>query len=230
MTVASPSCRNNYIGNGSATQYSYSYSIVASSDLLVLQLDISGNLTTLILGVNYTVDGVGSPTGGNVYLIDSNGNPLALPSGYTLAIIRRRPLTQQTSLRNQGEFYAAVHEDSFDNACMVDQQLQDQINGCLQLPPAISPSTFSPVLPPAIVTPGAFLIVNPAGNGLTVATTGPSVLFTNSFGASYASLKAAAALAPASVFCAFATDTRTFVGYCGNPAIGDGGFIALGGG
>ncbi len=51
--------------------------------------------------------------------------------------------------------------------------------------------------------------------------------------APYAALKAQAVLNQSTQFWGFATDLGTagvIVFYCGNPAIGDSGFIALGGG
>lgn len=218
MTVANPSCRNNYVANGSATQFAYSFPIFAASDLQVIVLDLNLNVVPMVLNVNYTVDGVGKPAGGNVYIIDGSSNPLALTSGYIVAILRRRPLTQQTSIRNQGAYFAAIHEDAFDNAIMVDQQLQDQINGCVQLPAAIPPSQFNPVLPASIVTPNAYLLTNSTGTGFITSTNLGGSINT------YANLKAMAALAPGQLIFAFATDIQSFVAYCGNPALFDGGW------
>lgn len=128
MTVATSSNRVDYTGNGSTTVFSFSYRIFENADLVVTQATEEGVETELTLGTDYTVSGAGSYNGGSITLAT------ALPSGYSLTIQRVLEITQETDLRNQGQFFAETHEDVFDRLVMVTQQLQEQIDRSAKLP------------------------------------------------------------------------------------------------
>lgn len=116
MTVSTEVDHNDYVGNGVTTQFPYTFRVFKKSDLVVTVLDLSQNMTTLILDTDYTVSGAGGYTGGNVTL----STPLT--SGWKISITRVLPVTQETDLRNQGKFFAEVHEDAFDKLTMLIQR------------------------------------------------------------------------------------------------------------
>ncbi|MGO0169226.1 hypothetical protein ACTJN7_18600 [Citrobacter freundii] len=116
MTVSTEVDHNEYTGNGVTTSFPYTFRIFKKSDLVVQVVDLSENITELILDTDYTVTGAGGYTGGNVVL----SSPLA--NGYQISISRELPVTQETDLRNQGKFFAEVHEDAFDKLTMLIQQ------------------------------------------------------------------------------------------------------------
>lgn len=116
MTVSTEVDHNDYIGNGVTTSFPYTFRIFKKSDLVVQVVDLNENITELILDTDYTVTGAGGYTGGNVVL----SSPLA--NGYQISISRELPVTQETDLRNQGKFFAEVHEDAFDKLTMLIQQ------------------------------------------------------------------------------------------------------------
>lgn len=126
MTISSTTNRNDYVGNGATTVYVYGFRILAATDLYVVKMDTANNLTVLVLGVDYTVTGVGA-TSGSITLTT------ALPNLYALTIRRIRPLTQTTDIRNQGTYFPEIHEDEFDHLVMIDQQLQEQLNRSMLL-------------------------------------------------------------------------------------------------
>ncbi|EAQ7262345.1 phage tail protein [Salmonella enterica] len=116
MTVSTEVDHNDYIGNGVTTSFPYTFRIFKKSDLVVQVADLSENITELVLDTDYTVTGVGEYTGGNVIL----STPLT--SGYQISISRELPVTQEIDFRNQGKFFAEVHEDGFDKLTMLIQQ------------------------------------------------------------------------------------------------------------
>ncbi|ENU7569183.1 hypothetical protein ACE3Y0_002772 [Salmonella enterica] len=116
MTVSTEVDHNDYIGNGVTTSFPYTFRIFKKSDLVVQVVDLNENITELILDTDYIVTGAGGYTGGNVIL------STALANGYQISITRELPLTQETDLRNQGKFFAEVHEDAFDKLTMLIQQ------------------------------------------------------------------------------------------------------------
>ncbi|HBR1525132.1 TPA: phage tail fiber protein, partial [Klebsiella pneumoniae] len=116
MTVSTQVSRNEYTGNGATTQYDFTFRILDKSHLLVQTLDTSESIVTLTLGTDYTVTGVNRYNGGKVVLTS------ALPAGYKISIERSTPVTQESSIRNQGGFFPEIHEDALDKLTMLVQQ------------------------------------------------------------------------------------------------------------
>ncbi|SVW65733.1 hypothetical protein [Klebsiella pneumoniae] len=116
MTVSTEVDHNDYTGNGVTTSFPYTFRIFKKSDLTVQVADPNENITVLTLDTDYSVTGAGTYSGGNVVLT----SPLA--NGWQISISRNLPVTQETDLRNQGKFFAEVHEDAFDKLTMLIQQ------------------------------------------------------------------------------------------------------------
>jgi hypothetical protein len=128
MTVSTEVDHNDYTGNGVTTSFPYTFRIFKTSDITVTVVDLAENITTLNLDTDYTVSGAGGFTGGNVTL------PAPLANGYKISIARNLPLTQETDLRNQGKFFAEVHEDAFDKLTMLIQQVFSRFSLALRKP------------------------------------------------------------------------------------------------
>ena len=128
MTVSTEVDHNEYTGNGVTTSFPYTFRIFKKSDLVVQVVDLDENLTELILDTDYTVTGAGGYAGGNVVLT------APLSNGYQISISRELPVTQETDLRNQGKFFAEVHEDAFDKLTMLIQQVRSWFSLALRKP------------------------------------------------------------------------------------------------
>ncbi len=122
MTVSTEIDSEQFTGNGVTTTFPYRFRILQPSNMVVTRIDLSDAETVLTLGTDYTITGVGGYSGGNVILTTP------LPSGYGLTLVREIPLTQETDLRNQGTFFAEVHEDVFDKLTMLIQQVWSRFN------------------------------------------------------------------------------------------------------
>lgn len=174
MTISSTVSRNDYIGNGAASVYSYTFRILDEADLLVTTRDTLGNSSTLVLGVDYTVTGANNPSGGSITLLAGN-----LATGIELAIRRVVPLTQETDIRNQGDFLPEVHEDQFDRHVMADQQQQDEIDRSVKLPEVEAGSAAATTLPSVADRSSKFLAFDASGN--PIASDGPGGVPVSSF-------------------------------------------------
>ena len=128
MTVSTEVDHNEYTGNGVTTSFPYTFRVFEKSNLLVQVVDLNENITELVLDTDYTVTGAGGYTGGNVIL----STPLT--NGYQISISRELPVTQETDLRNQGKFFAEVHEDAFDKLTMLIQQVRSWFSLALRKP------------------------------------------------------------------------------------------------
>ncbi|CBJ02124.1 phage tail-fibre protein [Escherichia coli ETEC H10407] len=128
MTVSTEVDHNEYTGNGVTTSFPYTFRVFNKSDLVVQVIDPDENITVLALDTDYTVTGAGGYTGGNVILTT------ALENGFRISIARELPVTQETDLRNQGKFFAEVHEDAFDKLTMLLQQVRSWFSLALRKP------------------------------------------------------------------------------------------------
>ncbi|HHV7345794.1 TPA: hypothetical protein ACUNBP_002371 [Enterobacter ludwigii] len=132
MTVSTVVDHNDYTGNGVTTSFPYTFRIFKKTDLSVSVVDLSENITVLVLDTDYTVTNAGGYNGGNVVLTA----PLA--NGWQISIARDLEPTQETDLRNQGKFFAEVHEDAFDKLTMLIQQVASMFRLALRKPSSIA--------------------------------------------------------------------------------------------
>ncbi|MEO1192849.1 MAG: hypothetical protein AAFY02_13895 [Pseudomonadota bacterium] len=134
MTISTETARSGpYLGTGLNTSFAYRFRIDSASHLRVLRIDAaSGAETTLALGADYQVSGIGEAAGGAVTLAT------ALKSGQQLIILRDQPFTQGLDLVNQGPFFAEDIEAAFDRGVMRDQQLAEGLSRAVTVPPGDS--------------------------------------------------------------------------------------------
>lgn len=180
MTIANSVSRNNYIGNGSVSTYSYSFKIFNREDILVTVANLSGVETTLALTTDYTVTGVGDTGGGSITLVNNSQSWLTggfLTTGFTMSIRRSVDLLQDTDIRNQGAFFPETHEDAFDYLTMIDQQQQDELNRSIKAPE--TDAVALDTLPTAAERANTFLAFNASGQ--PIAATGVSSVPVSTF-------------------------------------------------
>ncbi|MCA7860167.1 hypothetical protein LE121_00740 [Escherichia coli] len=132
MTVSTVVDHNDYTGNGVTTTFPYTFRIFKKTDLTVSVIDLSENITVLVLDTDYTVTNAGGYNGGSVVLT----SPLA--DGWKITVARELEATQETDLRNQGKFFAEVHEDAFDKLTMLIQQVGTMFSLALRKPNSIA--------------------------------------------------------------------------------------------
>lgn len=126
MTVANETnVSGPYNGNGVTTIFNYGFRIVDQAHLSVVKTASNGTQTTLSLGTNYTVSGVGNSGGGQITVAP------APAVGETITISRNVPFKQEVDLENQGPYFAETIETALDLAVMRDLQLREQVDGVL---------------------------------------------------------------------------------------------------
>lgn len=110
MTIASTATTQQYVRNGTTTQWSYPNKIFSAADLIVTDLDTATppNTVTLALGIDYTVSNVDIDTGATVT------TTVGGVAGHTLDIRSSIAELQSTSIKNQGSFLPELHEEAFD--------------------------------------------------------------------------------------------------------------------
>ena len=129
MTVSSTTVKNSYSGNGSTTEFAYTFKIFADTDLQVIIRSAAGTETIKTLTTHYTVAGAGDASGGSITF--TSGNTPA--SGETVVIIREVPQTQAIDYIANDPFPAESHEEGLDRATMTTQQVQEELDRSIKL-------------------------------------------------------------------------------------------------
>ncbi|MEY0252479.1 hypothetical protein AB7X32_01635 [Morganella morganii] len=132
MTVSTELSHEEYTGNGVTTDFDFRFRIFEAKHLVVSVANTDGTERILTNGTDYTLRGVGSYRGGKVIL------KMPLATGWKIGIARDLPAVQETDLRNQGKFFAEVHEDAFDYLTMLIQKSLGFLSLCLRKPSFIS--------------------------------------------------------------------------------------------
>lgn len=124
MTVQTNTTVATGIGNGVTSVFPIPFKFNRAEDLIVyLVIQETEEEIPLTLHSDYTVTGAGNENGGNLTMLAG-----PLPVGQSVVAQRIVDLRQLTDLRNQGRFFAEVHEDVFDKLVMIDQQQQTHLD------------------------------------------------------------------------------------------------------
>lgn len=126
MTVTTTLDRQYFPGDGANKNFPFNFKFFDNSQIYVYLIDPSGAVVGKILNVDYTLSGAMSPGGGQVVMT------IAPPLNYQILVQRKLPITQPTSIRNQGAFFPAIHEDVFDRLTMLVQQAIFETGNSLQ--------------------------------------------------------------------------------------------------
>jgi len=116
MPVTGATTRNDYLAAAGQTVFAYTFQILLSSDVKVLQ-----NGTALTLNDDYSVSDVGVAEGGNITLISGAA------SGDKISIYLAMPIDRTTQYQNAGDFLALDVNGDFDKAYIAMNQLQTDI-------------------------------------------------------------------------------------------------------
>ncbi|CAI9417339.1 hypothetical protein ANOBCDAF_03952 [Pleomorphomonas sp. T1.2MG-36] len=136
MTIASEANRSGpYACNGATTGFPYAFKIFDEAHVRVILTDAGGAETTLALGTDYVVTGVGADGGGAVQ------TAVAHPLGCLVTLILNVPFTQGTDLENQGAYFAETIERALDVLTQQALQLKELIGRSVVLPVTSTVST-----------------------------------------------------------------------------------------
>jgi len=138
MSFKTEVIKNDYVGNDSIATYAYGFKIDKEEHLRVIAFTDDNVETVLVLNTDYTVSGVGKKNGGSITLLASGKDYLDtgtanLATGYNLLIKSNAEYKQETDIRNNGDFFPEVHEDTFDYSRRLDLQLFETVKRCVQL-------------------------------------------------------------------------------------------------
>ncbi len=142
MTISTETCVATGIGNGSTTEFTYSFLIPYQPDgvtpAVAVYVLVDGVRTDLTLGVDYSIEGTGNPAGGAI-TYPLTGDPLA--AGAIITYGRVADYEQPYAFPNQNLRPSEI-EASMDWAMMTIQQLHARI-ATLEEVMSVNPLPFS---------------------------------------------------------------------------------------
>lgn len=157
--ISSTTYRNDYQGSSSTDTYDFTFPITDTDQLVFLETT-AGITTAKILNTDYTVtQNQDVTTGGTVTRVAG-----VLPTGTQLTVIRIVEEVQDFQFTNQGSFLPENYEAAIDYLMMAVQQLQGQLDKCIQFPEAEVPGTCENVLPAASLRASLMLGFDADGN------------------------------------------------------------------
>jgi hypothetical protein len=126
MTVSSTTVKNSFSGDGSTTQFTYTFPINSTAELKVIERSSLGAETVKTLNSDYTIVDNGS-SGGTVTFTS------APASGTSIVLLRDTNLTQDTDYVANDPFPAESHETALDKLTLQQQEIQEEIDRSLKL-------------------------------------------------------------------------------------------------
>ena len=130
MTVTANTTRNDYTAGSNQNVYNYTFQLNEATDVTVI---LDGAIQTL--NVHYTVQNVGSGSGGTITftLVDSNNNPIFPTQGVPINILMSMDLDRDTAYQANGSFLATELNNDYDRLWLAANQQQTAINRTLRL-------------------------------------------------------------------------------------------------
>ena len=220
-----------YTGNGSTTQFPFSFKVFSASDVRVVRTDLVGAESDLTLGTDYTVglnaDQDANP-GGTITAIT------APATGYLITATSQVQNLQPVTLTNQGAFYPKVINDALDRVTIMVQQVAEQVGRAVKvdISSSLSPSQLIADLAAkasAAITSAAAALVSQnaaatsASNAATSATNASTSATNASNSATSASNSATTATTQATTATSAANSAASSTTGASNSAIAAGG-------
>lgn len=127
MTVATTTNKTAAFVAG-VSSLPFTFPVFNQDDLDVILVNTTTLVETkLTRGADYSVSLLYSGAGGGTVTLTS-----AIPAGSTGYVKRVLDETQEIDLKNQGDWFPEQHEEAFDRAVMLIQQLQEQLDRALK--------------------------------------------------------------------------------------------------
>lgn len=145
MTLTSTSSRMApYAGNGAATAFPITFPFLDDTHIRAILERPGEDDADLVLDTDYTLAGAGEATGGTLAFPKAGSAYHVLAEGESLHILRQVPLTQEQSWDNVDAIDAGRIEAGSDRLTMIAQQLQEQLDRCVQWPATAAGGAVEP--------------------------------------------------------------------------------------
>ena len=125
MTISTLIVKNSFNGDGSTTQFAYTFPIHSTAEIKVIERSATGVETIKTLGTDYSITDTGN--GGSVNFTT------APASGVEVVLIRDTNLTQEVDYIANDPFPAETHEGAIDKLTLLAQEQQEELDRSLKI-------------------------------------------------------------------------------------------------
>ncbi len=133
MTISSVVPVNNYQGNGSTTNFDFDFLIENDSELVVTKTDEGGNISALILNVDYSIHEIGNTSGSYITFPLASSSYSVLSSSEVLTLSLDLDIKQESSFPSDIKLSLPVIEHTFDYVVRLIQILNRKLERAIRV-------------------------------------------------------------------------------------------------
>ncbi len=140
MTVSSIVPVNTYTGNSTVKKFDFDFLIENENELIVQHISENNVITTLILGVDYSINEIGNPNGSYIMFPLESSSYTTLKTNEKITLMLTLVVKQESEFKNSSYFNLDILEWTFDYIVRILQILSRKIERCVKVREGLSSS------------------------------------------------------------------------------------------
>ena len=140
MTVSSIVPVNTYTGNSTVKKFDFDFLIENENELIVQHISENNVITTLILGVDYSINEIGNPNGSYITFPLESSSYTTLKTNEKITLMLTLAIKQESEFKNSSYFNLNILEWTFDYIVRILQILSRKIERCVKVGEGLSSS------------------------------------------------------------------------------------------
>ena len=140
MTVSSIVPVNTYMGNSTVKKFDFDFLIESENELIVQHISEDNVITTLTLGVDYSINEIGNQNGSYIIFPLENSSFNILKENEKITLMLTLAIKQESEFKNSSYFNLNILEWTFDYIVRILQILSRKIERCVKVGEGLSSS------------------------------------------------------------------------------------------
>lgn len=140
MTVSSIVPVNTYTGNSTVKKFDFDFLIESENELIVQHISEDNVITTLTLGVDYSINEIGNQNGSYIIFPLENSSHNILKENEKITLMLTLTIKQESEFKNSSYFNLNILEWTFDYIVRILQILSRKIERCVKVGEGLSSS------------------------------------------------------------------------------------------
>ena len=140
MTVSSIVPVNTYAGNSAVKKFDFDFLIENENELIVQHISEDNVITTLMLGVDYSINEIGNQNGSYIIFPLENSSYNILKENERITLMLTLTIKQESEFKNSSYFNLNILEWTFDYIVRILQILSRKIERCVKVGEGLSSS------------------------------------------------------------------------------------------
>ena len=140
MTISSIVPVNTYTGNSAVKKFDFDFLIENENELIVQHISEDNVITTLMLGVDYSINEIGNQNGSYIIFPLENSSYNILKENERITLMLTLTIKQESEFKNSSYFNLNILEWTFDYIVRILQILSRKIERCVKVGEGLSSS------------------------------------------------------------------------------------------